>query len=114
MIQQKRNKRYFYLCKRIKDSTKFEKPIKVHLNFVPTNSTGEIISLGENYSMYLKISCTPKQASMFKQGDKCYVYLKPPKEHDSLCKNADYIVSTEPMLTINEAQIQLRRLSGKI
>lgn len=113
MIQLKRNKRFFYLCKRIKNNTKFEKPIKVYLNFVPTNSTGEIISLGENYSMYLKISCTPKQASMFKQGDKCYIYVKPPKVHDDLCKDADYIVSTEPMLTINEAQIQLRRLSGK-
>lgn len=113
MIQLKRNKRCFYLCKRIKNDTKFENPIKVYLNFVPTNSTGEIISLGENYSMYLKISCTPKEASMFKQGDKCYIYVKPPKVHDNLCKDADYIVSTEPMLTINEAQIQLRRLSGK-
>lgn len=113
MIQLKRNKRYFYLCKRIKNDTKFEKPIKVNLNFVPMNSTGEIISLGENYSMFLKVSCTPKQANMFKQGDKCYIYVKPPRKYDPLCKDADYIVSTEPMLTLNEGQIQLRRLSGK-
>lgn len=113
MINLKRNKREFYLCKRIKDSTKYDKPKKKKLNYVPTNSVGEIISLGENFSEYLKISCTPKEAEDFRQGDKCYVYINPPKEHDSLCYDADYIVETNPMYTINEAQIQLRRLSGE-
>ena len=113
MINLKRNKRGLYLCKRIENSTKFDKPIRKNLNYVPTNSVGEIISLGENFSEYLKISCTPKEAEDFKQGDKCYIYTNPPRKHDFLCYDADYIVETNPMYTINEAQIQLRRLSGE-
>lgn len=113
MINLKRNKKKLYLCKRIENDTKFNKPIFFKLNYVPTNSVGEMISFGENYSMFLKITCSPKEAQNFKQGDKCYVYVTPPKTHDPLCLDADYIVTTNPMITINEAQVNLRRLSGE-
>lgn len=113
MICLKRNKRYFYLCKKITNSTKFEKPIKCNLNYEPTNSVGERLTLGEDYSMYLKIKCTIKEASNFKNGDKCYVYVLPPKNHDELCKNADYVVDGNPSSTLNQSEIKLRKLSGK-
>lgn len=112
MICLKRNKRLFYLCKKIPNSTKFQEPIKCNLNFEPTNSIGERLTLGEDYSMYLKIKCTPKEASVFQNGDKCYIYTTPPEEHDPLCKNADYIVDGNPQDTINQSEIKLRKLSG--
>ena len=58
MICLKRNKTGFYLCKKIQNSTKFKKPIYIELNYQPTNSVGEKITLGEDYSKYLKIKCT--------------------------------------------------------
>ena len=55
MICMKRNKRPFYLCKKIPNTTKFDKPIPCNLNYQPTNSVGERLTLGEDYSMYLKM-----------------------------------------------------------
>lgn len=113
MICLKRNKRKFYLCKKLPDSTKFANPIPCNLNFEPTNSVGERITLGEDYSMYLKIKCTPQEASNFHNEDKCYVYVNPPKVHDALCKDADYIVDGNPINTLNNSEIKLRKLSGQ-
>ena len=112
MIGLKRNKRIFYLCKKIPNSTKFEEPIKVNLNYEPTNTVGEKLTLGEDYSMYLRIKCTLEEASQFKNGDKCYIYILPPKKHDDLCKNADYIVEGNPLNTLNQSEVNLRKLSG--
>lgn len=109
----KRNKSKFYLCKKIENSTKFEEPIKMKLNYEPTNSIGERLTLGEDYSMYLKIKCTLKEASVFKNGDKCYIYVRPPEEYDPLCKDADYIVDGNPATTLNQSEIKLRKLSGQ-
>lgn len=113
MICLKRNKRPFYLCKKISGSTKFEKPILCNLNYEPTNSVGERLTLGEDYSMYLKIKCTKQEASIFKNGDKCYIYVLPPEEHDGLCNTADYVVDGNPANTLNQSEIKLRKLSGE-
>lgn len=112
MINLRRNKRPIFLCKKIQNSTKFNKPIKCNLNYRPANTVGEILTMGEDYSMYLKIKCEISQALKFQNGDKCYVYVNPPKIHDPLCKNADYIVDGSPLCTFNEAEIKLRKLSG--
>lgn len=112
MINLKRNKQYLYLCKKITNSIEFEQPIKKHLNYRPTNSVGEMLTLGSDYSMYLKIKCTPKEAEDFKDNDRCYVYKQPPEEHDPMCNDADYIVNGEPLITLNEAEINLKKLSG--
>ena len=113
MICLRRNKRPFYLCKKMPESTKFDKPILCYLNYQPTNSIGEILTLGEDYSMYLKIKCTPQEAAKFRNGDKCYVYNRPPQIHDELCKDADYIVDGDPSSTLNQSEIKLRKLSGR-
>lgn len=113
MICLKRNKTKFYLCKKIPNSTKFEKPIPCNLNYQPTNSVGERLTLGEDYSMYLKIKCTKQEASNFKNGDKCYVYVLPPEKHDELCNTADYVVDGNPADTLNQSEIKLRKLSGE-
>ena len=48
----------------------------------------------------------------FKDKDRCYIYKQPPVEHDVMCEEADYVVDGEPIITLNEAQITLRKLSG--
>lgn len=113
MICLKRNKRGLYLCNKIPNTTQFDNPIHYNLNYQPTNSVGERITLGEDYAMYLKIKCTPNEAIDFNNGDKCYVYKKPPTIHDPLCKDADYIVDGDPISTINQSEIKLRKLSGR-
>lgn len=112
MISLVRNKRPFYLCKKIADNTSFEKPIRKNLNYQPINSVGEMLTLGEEYSMYLRIKCTPSEAADFKDKDRCYIYKQPPVEHNLMCDDADYVVDGEPIITLNEAQITLRKLSG--
>lgn len=112
MINLARNKRKFYLCKKIADNITFEKPKVKNLNYQPINSVGEMLTLGEEYSMYLKIQCSPSEAADFSDKDRCYIYKKPPLEHNPLCDDADYIVDGEPIITINEAEIKLTKLSG--
>lgn len=113
MICLKRNKRKFYLCNKIANSTKFDNPILQELNYQPTASVGERLTLGEDYTMYLKIKCTPEEAKAFKNGDKCYVYKEPPANHDQMCTDADYIVDGNPITTLNQSEIRLRKLSGR-
>lgn len=113
MIGLRRNKRRFYLCKKIFNDTKFEKPIPMFLNYQPIKSVGERLTLGEDYSMYLRIKCTSKESEAFENGDKCYIYVTPPKEYDPLCKKADYIVDKGSLGTINQGEVILRKLSGQ-
>lgn len=110
-----RNKRILYLCKSYIENniTKYKKPEKIETNYQPTNSEGEMIALGLEYSEYLRIKDNLSIGKNFSNGDKCYVFVIPPKEHDYLCKNADFIVSGEPLITLNECEITLKRLTGK-
>lgn len=109
-----RNKRPLYLCQKYKDNNKlrYKKPIKLKENYLPTNSSGDLISIGMDYPMYLRIKTSIKNKDLYKPKDRLYVYKKPPKTHDSLCKDADYEVYKKPMLYINEMEVMLHRLSS--
>ncbi len=110
-----RNKRPIYLCKKdIQGNiTKYKEPEEIKTNYQPTNSEGEMIALGPEYSEFLRIKDNPSIGKKFGNGDKCYVFITPPSEHDFLCKNADFIVSGEPLITLNESEVTLKRLTGK-
>ena len=112
MVGLVRNKRKFYLCKKIENSVSFEEPIVKRLNYQPRNSVGEMLSLGEDYSKYLRIKCTPKEAQDFEDKDRCYIYKEPSIPFDPLCNDADYIVDGSPLITLNEAEVNLTRISG--
>lgn len=114
MICLKRNKQTLYLCKKtiIKEITKYLEPIKIETNYQPTNSVGEVIAIGNEYTLYLRIKDIIEIGKQFSNGDRCYVYVKPPKEHDALCKKADFIVNGEPLITLNQAEVRLKRLTG--
>lgn len=114
MITLKRNKRQLYLCKKyIEDNlTKYSEPELIETNYQPISSTGEMISIGSEYTQYLKIEDVIEIGNKFSNGDKCYVYVEPPEQNDELCINADFIVNGNPIITLNSATITLKRLTG--
>lgn len=110
----KRNKRLIYLCEKYQDNllNKFKPPIQLKEDYVPTNSEGDLISIGMDYPMYLRIKTNTSEKDLFHPKDRIYVYKEPPKEHDPLCKDADYEVYKLPMAWINEMDVMLKRLSS--
>lgn len=109
----KRNKRRVYLCKRIPQGKliKYAKPIPLYENYVPTNTGEDLVSLGLEYPMFLRIKTDIQEKDLFHPKDRLYVYKNPPKEYDPLCDNADYEVYKEPLCFINEMEVMLKRLS---
>lgn len=109
----RRNKRPLYVCQKYQDGLleKFKEPILKWENYVPTNSDGDLISIGMEYPMYLRIKTSICEKDTYHAGDRVYVYKDIPNKHDSLCENADYEVYKDPMLYINEMEIMLHRLS---
>ena len=114
MITLKRNKRKIYLCKKYIENniTKYAEPIIILTNYQPISSTGEIISIGPEYTQYLKIEDIIEVGENFSNGDRCYVYVTPPDNHDELCEDADFYVDGNPINTLNSSKISLRRLTG--
>jgi hypothetical protein len=117
MVELKRNKKIFYICKKYIDPetnvTKYREPQKVLLNYQPTNSDSQVLALGTDYSKYLKVTGTSEELSIFSNKDKCYVYKSIPKNFDGMCYDADYEVNGDPMININEGELMLKKLSGE-
>ena len=108
-----RNKQLLYLCKRYEDDGKllYVAPQPFYENYTPTNSESDLIGIGMTYPVYLRIKSDIINKDRYSPGDKLYVYVEPPKTHDVLGKNCDYIVIEEPSKTINQTEIILKRLS---
>lgn len=109
-----RNKRDIYLCQKYQDGnlTKFKEPISLKENYVPTNSSGDLIAIGMTYPKYLRIKTDVSEKKLYHPKDRVYVYKKPPEQHDVLCKDADYEVYKQPSIYINEMEVMLYRLSS--
>lgn len=112
MVSMTRNKRTIYLCKKKDNSLEFDYPIELKVNYRPTYSSNDVLALGNNYSLYQTIKCTPKIAENFKFNDR--VYIKEPENFDSSCNDADFYVYGNPLITLNEAEVTLRKLSGDL
>lgn len=108
-----RNKSLLYICKKYEDNglLKYEKPKAIYDNYTPTNTESDLIGIGMTYPMYLRIKTDIINKNRYAPGDKLYVYKKPPKKHDVLGKTCDYIVTDEPLQTINQVEVLLKRLS---
>jgi hypothetical protein len=108
-----RNKRGVYICEAYQDDMirKFHQPKYIRENYEPTNSDGDLIAIGMEYPMYLRIKTSAREKNLFHPKDRLYVYVKPPKQHDILCETCDYEVYKEPMVFINEMEVMLKRLS---
>ena len=112
----KRNKREIYLCKAYDDNgiTKFKEPKLVKLNYNSTASQVVALNFVDYYSENLQAIVDIETGKLFTQGDRCYIYKKPPEEHDILCKEADYIVNTIPEDSLNSVKINFKRLVREI
>lgn len=102
------------MCQKYQDGliVKYKEPIELFRNYVPTNSEGDLISIGMDYPMYLRIKTSIHDKDLFHPKDRVYIYSDLPETHDALCKTADYEVYKKPMLYINEMDVMLHRLSS--
>lgn len=111
----RRNKRKLYLCQKYIDDNNLDKwnePILIYENYLPTNSEGDLISIGMDYPMYLRMKPEISKINLFHEGDRFYIFTTPPKTHDVLCKNADYEIYKKPMIHLESMEIMLKRRSG--
>ena len=90
----RRNKKKLYLCQIYGSNgiDKFKKPIELYEDYQPTNSSGDLISIGMSYPLYLRIKTNIIEKDLFHPNDRLYVYK-------------------EPLFYINEGEIMLKRLS---
>lgn len=111
----KRNKRDLYLCVEYQDNyiSKYREPIKLSLNYQATNSEGDLISLGMDYPKYIRIKTDLQYHNVFHAKDRVYIKAVPSEPFDILCKDADYEVDSDPIVSLNSVEITLKRLSGK-
>lgn len=111
----RRNKRTLYWCSGYQENNiaKYKNPVELRLNYQATNSEGDLIALGENYPMYIRIKTDISYANVFKAGDRFYVNVKPATPFNVLCKDADYEIDSDPLVALNTVEITLRKLSGK-
>lgn len=110
----RRNKRKLYLCQKYIDNNidKYREPVLIHENYLPTNSEGDLISIGMDYPMYLRMKPEISEKDLFHEGDRFYVFTEPPETHDVMCKNADYEIYKKPMIHLESMEIMLKRRSG--
>lgn len=121
-----RNKRELYLCKRYIDEetmvTKFKRPVNykgeedkpIKVDWQPISTDSEVLSLGIDYSKYIRIKGTVKEMSIFGNKDRCYVYAKPDFDNfDEMCNDADYEVVQPPVNMLNDGEVMLMKLSGE-
>lgn len=113
-----RNKRPLYLCKKYVDEetnvTKFEKPKKlIRVDWQPISSDSESYVFGIEYSKYIRIKGNTEECIQFKNKDRVYVYNIPDlNNYNEMCLDADYEVSGSPIITLNQGEVLLKRLSS--
>ena len=110
-----RNKRTLYWCSEYEENniSKYTNPKALKLNYQATNSEGDLIALGKDFPMYIRIKTDVGYAGMFKAGDRFYINTKPATPFNVLCKDADYEIDSDPIVSLNTIEITLRKLSGK-
>jgi hypothetical protein len=115
MRSMRRNKRKLYLCNRYQEGliTKYGEPIELDVNYQATNSEGDLIALGLDFPMYIRIKTDLQVGMMFNANDRVYIIKQPSADFDGLCKDADYEVDSDPILSLNSVEITLKKLSGK-
>lgn len=110
-----RNKRPIYICERYQDGniSKYKNPIEIDVNYQSTNSESDLIALGLNYPQYIRIKTDIECLKYFHSQDRVYVGITPKKPFDVLCKDANYEVSSDPIVSLNVVEVTLQKLSGK-
>lgn len=127
MRTMRRNKRTIYLCTNYltdKGLVRYNEPIELKVNYKSVKTASDYLIMGSSETDKTTIKCDKKMfvngewrntIDIFHKGDRVYIGVEPPEEHDVLCKTADYEVDIEPFTgtTINQTEIILVKLSGK-
>lgn len=115
MINLYRNKRKIYVCAVDNTSSpkSYEEPIELYENYQVTNSIADEELFGLDAYLYLRITTTPSHKDYYHLGDRVFVNVEPPDTHDTSCPTADYQVYKDPILSLNEYEILLKRRSGR-
>lgn len=110
-----RNKRKLLVCSEYQENeiSKFKKPMCIMANYQVTNSEGDLVALGMDFPMYIRIKTDVNLKHWFKAGDRVYINTEPAQPFDGLCKDADYEVDSDPIVSLNTVEITLKKLSGK-
>jgi len=111
-----RNKRKIYLCNVYQGENKmklYNEPIELYENWQDMSTNSEFMNIGLETFDYARIKTSKSHANYYHLGDRIYIKNTPPVEHDILCKTADYEVYRNPIITLNECSVILRKLSGK-
>lgn len=110
-----RNKRLLHLCNHYQNGNKmlFHNPIPIYINYQATNSEGDLIMLGLDFPMYMRIKADLPNGNLFHAKDRVYIKNTPVEPFDELCKDADYEVTSDPIVSLNSVEINLKKLSGK-
>ena len=110
-----RNKRKLYLCKAYTENgrRRYEEPIELYENWQITNTDAEFMNLGLEMFNFARIRTSKEHSDYYHVGDRVYLFITPPKEHDNTCMTADYQVYKDPITTLNECTVWLQKLSGR-
>lgn len=97
--------------------TNYLPPERMTANVMPTNSAGDIISLGVTFPDYLRIKQSITDDLLkFKPNDKIYWNKPLPLIHSitqSTPESANYIVIGRPTITKNIIDIRLKIITGR-
>ena len=113
MIDLIRNKRKIYVCTLDKSLKSYNEPVELYENYQVTNTQADEKIFGLDAYLYLRIKTTPNHKDYYHLGDRVYVEVQPPEVHDLMCTTADYQVYRDPVLSLNEYEVLLKRRSGK-
>ena len=110
-----RNKRKLYLCNIFEENglKRYYEPIKLFENWQVTGTDSEFMNLGLESYDYIRIRTSVDHAKHYHLGDRCYINITPPEKYDKLCKTADYEVYKDPIVSLNECTVLLKKLSGR-
>ena len=68
--------------------------------------------MGIEYTEYIRVKGTASEVSVFNNKDRVYIFNKPNlSQFDGMCNDAEYEVSNNPVITLNDGEVMLRRLS---
>lgn len=96
-----RNKKPLYYCRRLTPADAdyvdgmetFAPAVLRYLNYKSLSGEMMLETIGEVNSKNL-IAKMPLGSDTYTEGDRCYVYVKPPETADPLCTDTDYRISS--------------------
>lgn len=109
------NKQNIWLCKQTSNTT-WDTPKKYSINVMRVNDSGEIEAFGSTFPENLVCVCPKNISKKFNTGDRVYYNKTLPKSHNKLQnkkEDANYIVSTKPLDSLNTSEIRLSYLKGR-